>query len=148
MSIIAIAHTGFTVTNIDLSIGFYQSLGLVCKFRVIRNEEFIGKIVGMKGAEIEIAYMGMPGEKGHFLELLEYKKPRMVGRASATNIPGNGHICFEVDDLNLVRYSVTGYAEIPDGPNQGIIVAYIKDPDGFTVELLERPKKATLVVSE
>lgn len=147
MKLISIAHTGFTVSDIERSIAFYEALGLVCTFRVRRAEKFIGDVVGMPGAELKIAYMGHPDRESPFLELLEYVKPLATGKATATNVPGNGHICFEVSDMDLSMFTeFIGHAVIPDGRNRGMRVAYVRDPDGFTVELMERPRKITLVV--
>jgi catechol 2,3-dioxygenase-like lactoylglutathione lyase family enzyme len=135
-----IQHLGITVFNLDRSVVFYKALGLKCTYIVRRKEKFIGDITGMPGADIEVAYL-KPSEGDVFIELLRYHEPEGEPQDPSTNRPGNAHVCIEVkslDDTLAGGLEPIGAATIPDGPNKGCRVAYIRDPDGTTIELFEK----------
>ncbi len=81
------------------------------------------------------------------LELLQYVSHPAPPTDRATNRPGNGHLCFKVDDVRaacaeLRRRGVTLIsepAEITAGAHAGGWGVYLRDPDGFTVELYQGP---------
>ena len=105
------------------SIAFYRRLGMISYFRVIRDEPFIGEMVGVPGAVIEIAHLACPGNQV-FLELLQYHEGEP---------PCETHFCVEVDEIP------EGAVTIPDGPNQGAKAIYTTDPDGHVVEMYRKP---------
>jgi catechol 2,3-dioxygenase-like lactoylglutathione lyase family enzyme len=63
----------------------------------------------------------------------------------ATNRPGNGHLCFKVDDIQAwyQRLSARGVRFISEpvpitaGINTGAYAVYLRDSDGFTIELVQ-----------
>lgn len=64
---------------------------------------------------------------------------------TASNRPGNSHLCLTTNDLRAchaglksqgVRFK-TEPVEITAGPNQGGLVVYFYDPDGYTLELFQ-----------
>lgn len=139
-----INHLSFTVSNLDKSIKFYSEiLGLRVVDVSSRGQSFSEKVVGVKGAELKIAYLdGVTC----FVELIEYVKEN--GNAEnilKNNDTGSAHICFNVSDFDDIFEKVkkTG-AEIcgevcvvPNGPNKGKRVVYFKDPDNNTLEFIE-----------
>ncbi|HEY3079054.1 MAG TPA: VOC family protein [Chloroflexota bacterium] len=141
-------HTGFTVSNLERSLAFYRDLlGLEVVVQFVPAEYF-ARVVGFPGARARIAFLRVPGDT-HRLELLEYE-PQGEPTPRETNRPGNGHICFYVDDLpamhrQLSAAGVTFVSEpvpITAGPNQGAQAVYARDPDGFAVELVQPPPTA------
>jgi catechol 2,3-dioxygenase-like lactoylglutathione lyase family enzyme len=86
-------------------------------------------------------------DNGHFLELLEYQSHPVEPTLRETNRPGNGHVCFHVDDVWAMyrKLSQAGVAFVSEpvvitaGANEGAQAVYSRDPDGFTVELF-RPR--------
>lgn len=81
------------------------------------------------------------------LELIEYLTPGAGQVGMETNNVGNGHICVLVDDLHaeferlkpIAEFRSAAPIEITAGPNKGGWGAYLRDPDGITVQLLQRP---------
>ncbi|HEX9648644.1 MAG TPA: VOC family protein [Alphaproteobacteria bacterium] len=140
-------HTSFTVSDLDRAIQFYtQALGFRLLHRGGRDAAMIEKVVGVPGADIEVAYLQAPG---HRMELIRYLGPadrgRVVSRPCDT---GFAHVAFDVDDVDAVlaaaaRHGVKPVGPVQDlhhGPNAGGRVVYTRDPDGITVEFIEQPK--------
>ena len=71
--IIAADHTGFTVSNLERSLAFWQDvLGFELSHRAHQTGDLASEITGVPGAEISIAVLKAPGHK---IELLEYHAP-------------------------------------------------------------------------
>jgi catechol 2,3-dioxygenase-like lactoylglutathione lyase family enzyme len=79
------------------------------------------------------------------LELLQYVSHPGAPTPRETNRPGNGHLCFKVSDIHgacqeLRQRGVTLLSdpvEITAGVHAGSFGVYLRDPDGFTVELFQ-----------
>jgi catechol 2,3-dioxygenase-like lactoylglutathione lyase family enzyme len=147
MGVIGFFHTGFTVADMARSLSFYRDLlGLEVVAEQVAEAEYLGRVVGFPGVRMKQAFLRVPGD-GHRLELLEYLTHRGEPTPRETNRPGNGHICLHVDDLaathaRLLAAGVTFMSEpveITAGVNRGARAVYARDPDGFTVELFQRP---------
>jgi catechol 2,3-dioxygenase-like lactoylglutathione lyase family enzyme len=140
-------HTGFTVNDIERSIVFYRDvLGLQLVKRQTGTAPYLATVTGFEGVRLEIALL-QPVDGGSMLELLQYVSHPAPPTDRATNRPGNGHLCFKVADLRsacaeLRRRGVTLIsepAEITAGAHAGGLAVYLRDPDGFTVELYQGP---------
>ncbi|MGH7267308.1 MAG: VOC family protein [Candidatus Rokuibacteriota bacterium] len=147
MKVESLYHTGFTVGDIDRSIAFYRDvLGLTLHRRQTGTAEYLSAITGFPGVTLEIALLKTPDGSG-MLELLEYVSHPASPTERETNRPGNAHVCFEVADIHaaceeLSRRGVrllSPPAEITAGIHQGAYGVYLRDPDGFTVELFQPP---------
>ena len=147
MGVTGFFHTGFTVADLARSLRFYRDLlGFEVVAEQVAEAEYLGRVVGFPGVRIKMAFLRVPGD-GHRLELLEYLTHPGEPTPRETNRPGNGHICLYVDDLaalhaRLAAAGVTFMSEPVDitaGVNKGARAVYARDPDGFTVELLQRP---------
>jgi len=140
-------HIGITVSDLNRSIPFYRDL-LGFKVAYERGEvkaEYMPRLVGLEGARLKIAGLDLPGLH---LDLVEYIAPegsRTVGRTSDV---GNGHLGFTVDDIWAAyhRLKSAGVAfksepvSITQGPNKGGWGVYFTDPDGITLEMIQRAK--------
>jgi catechol 2,3-dioxygenase-like lactoylglutathione lyase family enzyme len=147
MRVGTVYHTGFTVSDIERSVSFYRD---VLGMRLIRRQTgtapYLATITGFEGVRLEIAML-QPADGGSMLELLQYASHPAPPTDRATNRPGNGHLCFKVDDVRaacgeLRRRGVTLVsepAEITAGAHAGGLAVYLRDPDGFTVELYQGP---------
>jgi len=144
--IISVNHTSFTVSDLDRSIRFFSDC---LKFHLVSREgrdvKTIERIVGVPGAEIEVAYLR---GAGHVVELIQYHKPsdRPSGRQNACD-PGFAHLAFDVRNIDaVIRTAVKhGFSPLSDpvktakgGPNAGYRVCYLRDGDGVTIELIEK----------
>lgn len=143
-----LSHVGLTVGDLDLSLAFWRDqVGLPELGRGLADWEYLDKIVGLDGTQIEWAELELPG--GMFLELFSYVRPSAEALPpGGVNRPGMVHICLEVDDIEQVarRLQAAGYTPrssevvtIPHGAYEGFKDIYFSDPDGFTLELSERP---------
>ena len=140
-------HTSFTVSSLDRAIGLFRdALGFELLNRSPRDPKFIEQVVGVEGADIEVAYLQAPG---HRLELIEYRGPADRGRVESRPCDaGFAHIAFDVDDIHEAIAAVRDAGSEPlgapitvnAGPNKGGLVVYTRDPDGITVEFIQRPK--------
>jgi lactoylglutathione lyase len=147
MTVSGAHHTGFQVADIERSIEFYRDLlGLEVMARRTITEPYIGQLVGYPGVELRSAFLTIPGSE-HLLELIEYRRvPRKAVDAQTAN-PGTAHICLHVEDLEAVHgrlleagtLSMSPRPVVPThGPNRGLRVVYVADPDGIRVELLQQ----------
>jgi catechol 2,3-dioxygenase-like lactoylglutathione lyase family enzyme len=140
-----IHHVGITVADLDRSLGFYRDL---LGMRVIGlSVEAVGSIVGMEGASARIADLDAGG--GQLMELIDYG----TADAQATADPrgpdavGSCHVSIQVGDLSgtLARLADAGHhpmGEVTElslgGVWEGCTIAYLRDPDGVVIELLQR----------
>jgi catechol 2,3-dioxygenase-like lactoylglutathione lyase family enzyme len=139
-----IHHVGVTVRNLERSLAFYRDLVGAVVIRISSDVD-VATIVGLPGARARIA--DLDAGNGQVIELLEYSTadaPAVAaGRADTI---GSCHVCLEVADLDssLARLARAGVApvgeavELHDEGWQNCTVAYLRDPDGLIVELLER----------
>lgn len=143
-------HTGYTVSDLDLSLRFYRDL-LGCEVIATQEKEggYLAAIVGYPEAHVRMAHLRVPGGE-HVIELFEYLSP-VGGRADIEpcNV-GASHLCFVVADLRavyeeLVAQGVTSFVsppvEVDTGINRGGLGLYLRDPDGITIEIFQPPSR-------
>jgi catechol 2,3-dioxygenase-like lactoylglutathione lyase family enzyme len=148
--IIETNHTGFTVSNLEGSLEFWQNvLGFEFSHRAHQTGEMVEQITGVEGAELKLAVVKAPG--GHKIELLEYLAP--ADRKQHLDLKpcdvGSVHIALTVDNLEAVlnKIAASGWKAagkpqtLQSGPNAGKRVVYVRDPDGTTIEFMQIPKK-------
>src|SRR5262245_56028165 len=146
MQLTRVLHTGFTVSDMERSIAFYRDkLGMQLVHRQQGTAAYLGTITGFDGVQLDIAFLKVTRDVPHVLELLQYKSHPAPPTDRAANRPGNGHLCFQVDDIQAWYESLTGQGveaisepvQITAGINQGSWAVYLRDPDGFTIELVQ-----------
>lgn len=152
MSIVGVAHTSYTVSNLARSLAFYVDL-LGCEVIWQREitDQYFRDIVGFPDAVVRAAHLRVPNSD-HVIELFEYVAPRGEPADIRTNNPGSSHISFYVDDLpstyqDLLAKGVqfrSPPVEIDAGANRGGMGVYMLDPDGITMELFQGPTKGTM----
>ena len=120
-------HTCYRITDIDRSVAFYNALGFEERARMPIREEAIN------------VFMGLPGD-GDRLELT-YNH----GVDSYELGTGYNHIAILVDDLEgtLGELSKDGIEPEkppyrPGGRTEGPFIAFVRDPDGYRIELIEK----------
>ena len=138
-------HVGVTVSDLGRSIAFYRDL-LGFHVAYERGEvtaEYMPRLVGILGARLKIAGLDIPGLH---LDLIEYISPESTARPGPTSDVGNVHVGFTVDDLwaayrHLSAAGVLFKSEPVSptvGPNKGGWAVYFVDPDGITLEMIQR----------
>lgn len=146
-----IHHLGLTVSNIERSIAFYRDvLGLtLCRRRPFVDEDYVVRQTGYCGVVLSVASFRVSPESPQSLELVQYLTCGAPPSDTATNRPGNSHLCFTVDDLTAAYHELqqrgvrfrSEPVQITAGPNEGGLVVYFSDPDGYTLELFQPPAR-------
>ena len=118
-------HTCYRIGDVDRSIGFYEALGFEELDRMPIRDEAIN------------VFMGLPGD-GARLELTHN-----FGVDSYELGTGYNHIAVAVEDLDgtLERLAAKGIE--PEKPpytvrEGGSRLCFVRDPDGYRIELIER----------
>lgn len=138
-------HTGITVSSLDDALAFWVDvLGFDLLVRTrYDNTDFLENLVGVRGAALTLAMVQAPG---YLIELLEYDGPveRSTFRPRSCDV-GSVHLAFLTDNLQAVleRVEKAGWPKVGepqivnDGPRQGLLLAYVRGPDGVTLEFLQ-----------
>ncbi len=141
-------HASFTVSDMDRSLAFYRDLlGMTLEADRELQAPHISRITGFPGTCMRVANLRVAGL---MLELIQYREPAGERPVLRTCNVGNAHVAFDVEELPKVcrELSARGVqfrsepVEIPSGPLQGGYVVYLSDPDGITLEFIQRPQAA------
>ena len=139
-------HSSFTVRDMERSLGFFRDLlGLTVVADMQPDAEYVARVTGFAGERFRIVYLQLDST-GHILELIQYKVHPGEPLPLATNRPGCAHVCFLVGDLRALHRRLTAQGAqfvsepipITQGVNKGGCAVYLRDPDGITIELLQR----------
>ena len=135
-------HVSFTVENLEPMIEFYCSVfGLGPADVGPRDRAFTETITGLPGAAITVAYLPGPNTA---VELIKYTGAEGEPVHCLTNNPGSAHVGLNVVDFKAVLEKALAAgatmrgapARVEAGPNAGMTVVYIQDPEGNSIELL------------
>jgi len=139
------SHLGICVSNPSASLAFYRDL---LGFEQVSVYETSGeppaRLLGLSGCRLEAIYLQRDGariELLHFVEpdLLEAEVPAPMNRAGLT------HLSLRVDDLPamLVECRRAGVTVVEESTvffeELGAGAAFILDPDGTRIELVQSP---------
>lgn len=138
-------HVGITVSNLERAIAFYTELGFgepPSDWVFTIQGEWLAQLVAEPGAVIRVAFLPMGDE---VLELLEYQTPPGEQQNIKPNRDaGAMHVALNVADVQAVYDRLKATVEfnsppqvVEMGPWAGNKVAYLNDPDGTPVELVE-----------
>jgi lactoylglutathione lyase len=127
-----LVHTSIRTSDMDRSIEFYtklMGLKLLGRHEIPKNNA-------------EIAFLQDPDGKGSRLELTFYKNQKKFVQADYEDRLFD-HIAFEVDDMekaisSLRRAKVTITGEPFRLSPAGSLIAFVEDPDGILIELIEK----------
>jgi lactoylglutathione lyase len=126
-------HTMIRTGNLDRSIDFYtQVLGM----KLLRRQDF-------PDGKFTLAFVGYGNERDHSVIELTYN----WGIESYDLGSGFGHLAVEVDDAYAACAEIKrlgGQVVREAGPMKhgDTIIAFVSDPDGYRIELIQR-KAAT-----
>lgn len=144
--VLATNHTSFTVSSLDRTIAFFtEALGFELLNRAPRDPKAVEVISGVPGADIEVAFVQGPG---HRIELIQYHGPAERGQVECRPCDtGFAHVAYDVDNVEAAVDASKPHQVLPlgpitvidKGPNAGGKVVYLRDPDGVTIEFIQKP---------
>ncbi len=145
--VIAVDHTGFSVTSLEEAIQFWtEAMGFDLTRQGEMGGEFLREATGVDDPRCRMAVVTAPN--GYPIELLEYSTGGTLGQTPrSAGAIGAAHIALVVTHIHtaISRVETAGWAikgspqSIPAGPRCGTMVAYISGPDGITIELMQPP---------
>jgi lactoylglutathione lyase len=121
-------HTRYRVNDLEKTVTFYREvLGL----------EEVGRHKSPRGSEL--VFFKAP-DSDEEIELCSYPASGPVQVQ-----PDLTHLAFEVDDLDaFARQLQTKGVKLSDGPTRsssGSVFAFVDAPEGYEIELIQRPRK-------
>ena len=121
-------HPCYRVLDLDKSVEFYRDkLGL----ELVRKTPV--------GNDATNAFFGVPGDSEPRLELTlnhDQEEPYYLGT-------GYSHVAFAVEDLNALAEKLeeaggVDFESKPHAMSSGTRLFFVKDPDGYRIEFIER----------
>jgi len=118
-------HTCYRIGDIDRSVAFYQALGFQESGRMPIRDEAIN------------VFMGLPGD-GARLELTNNHGVEHYEMGTGYN-----HIAVAIEDMDATLERLRGEGIEPERPpyslrEGGSRLCFVRDPDGYRIELIER----------
>ena len=122
---VRLIHTCYRITDPDRSVAFYEALGLEKRREMPIRDEAIN------------IFMGVPDE-----ELPELELTYNYGVENYELGTAYGHVALTVDDLDVTLAHLKEMGIEPEKPpyrihEGGSRLCFVRDPDGYRVELLE-----------
>ncbi|MEO3930616.1 VOC family protein [Micromonosporaceae bacterium B7E4] len=144
-------HVGVTVGNLQRSVDFYSAFfGDRPEVARLYDTPYTSQQVGYLDTVLDIAIFKIPGSELR-MELIQYLQPVGTPVDTETKNPGTWHLCLATSEIDhdfdrLVGLGATPRSDRPvlitSGPNTGKRVAYLRDLDGLTIELIENSQAA------
>jgi diaminopimelate decarboxylase len=139
-------HVSVSCSDLDRSLGFYSEL---LGIPVMQRGEADGEEVSViTGVDADVLFADLDLGDGRVLELLQFMTPDARPSEARFFDPGSGHISLRVPDAEAAHAAlVAAGVKVRSDPIEleepgywyGAKVFYSTDPDGVTVELIERP---------
>jgi catechol 2,3-dioxygenase-like lactoylglutathione lyase family enzyme len=136
-------HIGLVVEDLGETVRFLTLLGFDCGRPGVVGGDWVDRIIGLEGSEVETVMVRGPDGKDVF-EVVRFVSPAAAAAepAPAANRPGLRHVAFTVDDVRGVveRVREAGWdtvGEIVDYEGM-FLLCYVRGPEGLIVELAER----------
>lgn len=124
----SLIHTCYRITDIDSSVDFYRAIGFEEMGRLRIRDEAIN------------VFMGLPEDGNEPRLELTYN----VGHNEPYDLgTGYGHIAVSTGDLDQTLAQLSEQGIEPERPpytvsDGGSRLCFVRDPDGYRIELLER----------
>ncbi|HCU53798.1 MAG TPA: glyoxalase [Gammaproteobacteria bacterium] len=143
MTIKRMDNVGIVVENLENAIEFFTALGLNLEGRMLIEEEWAGRVTGVRDQRVEIAMMRTPdGQSG--VELSRFDAPAIASdhRTAPVNSFGYLRVMFAVDDLSetVARLAKLGASVVDEIVNYEDIyrLCYIRGPEGILIGLAQQ----------
>jgi len=122
----ALIHTCYRVYDLDSSIAFYEKLGMKEMRRLPIGDEAVNIFMGLEddGPRLELTFN------------FDQEEPYEIGT-------GYGHIAITVGDMDGTLDQLAADGITPEKPpytvsDGGSRLCFVRDPDGYRIELIER----------
>jgi diaminopimelate decarboxylase len=150
-TVLGIDHVSISVADLDRSLEFYEGLlGVTVLDRGQIDPALIERMTGVAGTVVSYADVELGSR---VLELLQYETAELARPITQRLSRAGGiHIGLGVDDAQAVYERLAGAGAKPlsppvplpeDGSDwAGSLVFYVRDPDGVTVEIVQRAAAA------
>jgi glyoxylase I family protein len=152
VTVLGIDHAGITVGSIETALVFYRDvLGLSVTDEGEDSGPELDAISGLTGVRMRYAELDLGG--GRLLEVMQFVPSEGRALVQSPIDPGASHLALRVDDVDaLCARLVAAGATVrgtpttitTPGPWHGARCVYAEDPDGRTVELVERTEEHRL----
>lgn len=150
--LLGIWHVSWTVSDIERSKAFYTTLGFELMHEQEQGNAYTDKLVGLQDAYLKAAMMRFadtpPGLSGHVIELIEYVRPKGQHLQPRPNDINAAHLAVITDNAHELHERMVAAGArfvnppvaITAGMNKGGFTCYMRDPDGFIIELMQPPR--------
>jgi lactoylglutathione lyase len=120
-------HTCYRITDIDSSVAFYEKLGFQEVGRIPIRDEAVN------------VFMNLPGDG----DMPRLELTHNFGVDEYDLGSGYGHIAISIDDLDAALEGLAAQGIEPEKPpytvrEGGSRLCFVRDPDGYRIELLEK----------
>jgi catechol 2,3-dioxygenase-like lactoylglutathione lyase family enzyme len=145
MEILRLSHLGLCVADLERSLRFWRDgLGFRERSSLDVAGDAAGTLLGLRDVKLRAVYLERDGLR---LELLHFASPghRGEGAARAMNEVGLTHLSLRVEDLDAALARLAGCGgRVLAGTRIDLAAvrtraAFVTDPDGTRVELVEAP---------
>jgi glyoxylase I family protein len=147
MTVRGIDHAGITVASLAAALHFYRDLlGLRVSDEGEDSGPELDAITGLTGVRMRYAELDLGA--GQLLEVIEFHPPEGRRLDQSPRDAGASHLALRVDDVDaLCAQLIAAGVTVPGRPKtitaagawNGARCVYVEDPDGRTVELVQRP---------
>jgi catechol 2,3-dioxygenase-like lactoylglutathione lyase family enzyme len=150
--LLGVWHVSWTVSDLERSQKFYTELGFELVHYQENRNEYTDRLVGLPGTHLKAAMMKFrdapPSLSGHVIELIEYVTPKGTRLQPKPCDVNSAHLAVITDDAHRLHAKmiaaggnfVSPPVAITEGINKGGFTCYMRDPDGFTIELMQPPR--------
>jgi catechol 2,3-dioxygenase-like lactoylglutathione lyase family enzyme len=142
MTVKRMDNVGIVVEDLDKAIEFFTELGLNLDGRMPIEEEWAGRVTGVRDQRVEIAMMVTPD--GHSkLELSRFLAPAVVSDHRNAPVLSLGYlrVMFAVEDIDdtLARLKKLGATVVDEVVNYQNVykLCYIRGPEGILIGLAQ-----------
>jgi catechol 2,3-dioxygenase-like lactoylglutathione lyase family enzyme len=146
MASLKLTHIGICVTELSRSLDFYcQGLGFQQVSELAMEGEPAATLLELPDVSLRAVYLERDGVR---IELLHYPRPGAFAEAQPRpmNRAGLTHLSFQVDSLEeAVKQLCAHGGRLLEGsrielPEAGAAAAFVTDPDGTRIELVQMPR--------
>ena len=144
-----IDHVAVTVSDLDRSLEFYtDALGFVEVERHLLEGETISNMAGKPDVIMQVVRLGCPDSPKVLLDLQQYVQPPSKVSDAELGMANQGHFCYGVSDLKAAYEDLKARGvefvsepvtfDLGEEWDYGAVhVVFLKDPDGFVLELMQ-----------